>query len=233
MVHVICKSQLTANYVYVFVWLYSTRLNSQHELNIIFSWLYSFFSYDKGFSWDNHKNNSILFWLYMFCTHVYVLLLLYVYRPTWYTKTFWIVWIDPTYITNCGPCRGPMVRLTGRRDTAHNWSCVLTGQSAHMYMYSGDSRRSRGENGSSIPVGYCRTLNQGYSLLWYEGAAPVPLGHTESGSRPHHMGRTRGNTWQGKIIHPEVHRWVQTSKGHRTPVRTGPELPEGHAGSLE
>jgi hypothetical protein len=77
------------------------------------------------------------------------------------------------------------------------------------------------------------TLNQGYPLLWYEGAAPVPPGHTESGSRPHYMGRTRGTTWQGKIIHPEVHRWVRTSNGHRTPVRTGPELPEGHAGSLE
>jgi hypothetical protein len=77
------------------------------------------------------------------------------------------------------------------------------------------------------------TLNQGYPLLWYEGAAPVPPGHKDSGSRPHHMGRTRGTTWQGKIIHPEVHRWVRTSKGHRTPVRTGPELLEGHAGSLE
>jgi hypothetical protein len=77
------------------------------------------------------------------------------------------------------------------------------------------------------------TLNQGYPLLWYEGAVPVPLGHTKSGSRPHHMGRTMGTTWQGKIIHPEVHRWVRTSKGHRTPVQTGLELPEGHVGSLE
>jgi hypothetical protein len=80
---------------------------------------------------------------------------------------------------------------------------------------------------------YVSTLNQGYPLLWYEGAAPIPPGHTESSSRPHHMGRTRGTMWQGKIIHPEVHRWVQTSKGPRTPVRTGPELPEVHAGSLE
>jgi hypothetical protein len=86
------------------------------------------------------------------------------------------------------------------------------------------------EAGLGATVG---TLNQGYPLLRYEGAAPVPPGHTDSGSRPHHMGRTRGTTWQGKIIHPEVHRWVRTSKGHRTPVRTGPELLEGHAGSLE
>jgi hypothetical protein len=49
----------------------------------------------------------------------------------------------------------------------------------------------------------------------------------------HYMGRTRGTTWQEKIIHPEVHRWVQASEGHRTPIRTGPELPRGHAGSLE
>jgi hypothetical protein len=47
------------------------------------------------------------------------------------------------------------------------------------------------------------------------------------------MGRTRGTTWQGKIILSKVHRWVRTSKERRTPVRTGPELPGGHAGSPE
>jgi hypothetical protein len=35
------------------------------------------------------------------------------------------------------------------------------------------------EVGPGTTVG---TLNQRYPLLWYEGAAPVPLGHTESGS---------------------------------------------------
>jgi hypothetical protein len=39
--------------------------------------------------------------------------------------------------------------------------------------------------------------------------------------------------WQGKIIHPRMYRWVCTStKGHQTPVRTSPELPRRHAGSL-
>jgi hypothetical protein len=58
-------------------------------------------------------------------------------------------------------------------------------------------------------------------------------GRTENDTRPHHMGRAKGTTWQGKTIHPRIHHWVRTSiEGHRTPVRTSPELPRRHDGSL-
>jgi hypothetical protein len=60
----------------------------------------------------------------------------------------------------------------------------------------------------------------------------TPPGHTESVTRPHHMGRPKGTTWQGRIIRPRKHRWVRTStEEHRTPMNTSPELPRRHVGS--
>ena len=44
-------------------------------------------------------------------------------------------------------------------------------------------------------------------------------------------GRSKGTTWRGKIIHPRMHHWVQTSgKGHRTPVHTVQDTQEGMPG---
>jgi hypothetical protein len=60
----------------------------------------------------------------------------------------------------------------------------------------------------------------------------TPPGHTESGTRPHHMGRPKGTTWRQRIMHPRKHRRVRTSaEEHRTPVSTSPELPRRHARS--
>jgi hypothetical protein len=44
------------------------------------------------------------------------------------------------------------------------------------------------------------------------------------------MGKPKGTTWRGRIIHPRKHYRVRTSaEEHRTPVRTGPKLPRRHA----
>jgi hypothetical protein len=56
------------------------------------------------------------------------------------------------------------------------------------------------EAGPRATVG---TLNQGYPLLQYEDAVPVRrvFSHTVNNARPHHMGRSRGTVWQGKMIY--------------------------------
>jgi hypothetical protein len=86
---------------------------------------------------------------------------------------------------------------------------------------------------SSTHIVSVSTLNQGYPLLQYKDVA------RRMAPRPHHMGRFRGTTWQGKIIHPRVHYQVRTPAGeHRTTVRTtrafdySPGLPGRYAGSL-
>jgi hypothetical protein len=79
------------------------------------------------------------------------------------------------------------------------------------------------------------TLNQGYPLLQYEDAVHVRRLEVtrRTAPDPTTWGRAKGTTWQGKTIHPRMHHWVRTStEGHRTPVRTSPELPRRHAGSL-
>jgi hypothetical protein len=57
-------------------------------------------------------------------------------------------------------------------------------------------------------------------------------------ARPHHVGRSRGTVWRGKMIHPKMYQSNRASaREHRTPVRTtrtpdyGPGLPSKHAGS--
>jgi hypothetical protein len=86
------------------------------------------------------------------------------------------------------------------------------------------------EAGPGATVG---TLSQGYPLLRYKDTV------RRTAPRPHHMGKFRGATWQGKIIHLRVHYRVRTpAEEHRTPVCTArafdysPGLPRRYAGSL-
>jgi hypothetical protein len=60
------------------------------------------------------------------------------------------------------------------------------------------------EAGPGATIG---TLNQGYPLLWYESAAPVPPGHMESAShgqdQGHHVTR-KDNTSRGASMGPDL-----------------------------
>jgi hypothetical protein len=92
-----------------------------------------------------------------------------------------------------------------------------------------DKRNCENERKRKLSVPRIR----GTPLLQYKDAA------RRTAPRPHHMGRFRGTTWQGKIIHPRVHYRVRTSaEEHRTPVRTtrtfdySPGLPRRYVKSL-
>jgi hypothetical protein len=94
------------------------------------------------------------------------------------------------------------------------------------------------EAGPGATVG---TLNQGYPLLQYKDVVHVrrALAARRNDTRPHHMGKSRDTTWQGKMMRPRMHHWARSStEEHRTPVRTtrtpdySPGLPRRHVGSL-
>jgi hypothetical protein len=84
------------------------------------------------------------------------------------------------------------------------------------------------------PGGHCRYPESGVlsSKIWRRCTRTTPPDRTEDGTRTHRIGRSKGTTWQGEIVHPRMRYWVRTSiEGHRTPVCTSPELPRRHVGS--